>query len=80
MLTVTHDIEFAACHADRCGFLSRGTLITADVPGKVFSANAFYTTAASRISRGFYENAVTVADAAALCLQNGRKDGDASCC
>ena len=80
VLTVTHDIEFAACHADRCGFLSRGTLITADVPGKVFSANAFYTTAASRISRGFYENAVTVADAAALCLQNGRKDGDASCC
>lgn len=80
VLCVTHDIEFAACHADRCGFLSRGTLIAADTPQAVFSANAFYTTAASRISRGFYDSAVTVEDIAALCLQNGRKDGDASCC
>lgn len=79
VLCVTHDIEFAACHADRCGFLSRGTLIAADTPAAVFSDNAFYTTAASRISRGFYDRAVTVADAAALCRQNGRRKGDAGC-
>ena len=79
VLCVTHDIEFAACHADRCGFLSRGTLIAADTPAAVFSGNAFYTTAASRISRGFYDRAVTVADAAALCRQNGRRKGDAAC-
>ncbi len=72
ILLVTHDIEFAACHADRCGFLSRGARISADIPERVFSENAFYTTAASRISRGFYRNAVTVEQVAALCRRNGR--------
>ncbi len=60
ILLVTHDIEFAACHADRCGFLSRGALISADIPTRFFSENAFYTTAASRISRGYYTQTVTV--------------------
>lgn len=70
VLLVTHDIEFAACHADRCGFLSRGTLISADTPTRFFAENAFYTTAASRISRGFYDRAVTVAQTAELCRLN----------
>ena len=78
VLMVTHDIEFAACHADRCGFLSRGTLISADQPERFFSENAFYTTAASRISRGYYRNAVTVEQVAALCRQNGRAKEAAS--
>ena len=60
ILLVTHDIEFAACHADRCGFLSRGALVSADIPTRFFSENAFYTTAASRISRGYYRQTVTV--------------------
>ena len=60
VLLVTHDIEFAACHADRCGFLSRGALISADIPTRFFSENAFYTTAVSRITRGFYPQTVTV--------------------
>ena len=60
ILLVTHDIEFAACHADRCGFLSRGALISADIPTRFFSENAFYTTAVSRITRGFYQQTVTV--------------------
>ena len=63
VLLVTHDIEFAACHADRCGFLSRGALISADIPARFFSENAFYTTAVSRITRGFYHQTVTVGDA-----------------
>ena len=71
VLLVTHDIEFAACHADRCGFLSRGAMISADVPTRFFADNAFYTTAASRISRGFYDRAVTVAQTAELCRRNG---------
>lgn len=77
VLLVTHDIEFAACHADRCGFLSRGALISADIPRRFFAANAFYTTAASRISRERYDEAVTVDDVAALCRINGKKEGDA---
>lgn len=76
VLMVTHDIEFAACHADRCGFLSRGALISADIPTRFFSENAFYTTAASRISRGFYRQTVTVEQIVQLAEQNG---GQTSC-
>lgn len=71
VLMVTHDIEFAACHADRCGFLSRGALISADIPTRFFSENAFYTTAASRISRGYYRQTVTVEQVVQLAKQNG---------
>ncbi len=71
VLMVTHDIEFAACHADRCGFLSRGALISADIPTRFFSENAFYTTAASRISRGYYRQTVTVEQIVTLAEQNG---------
>lgn len=73
VLTVTHDIEFAAEHADRCGFLSRGALISADIPRRFFAENAFYTTAVSRITRGFYDNAVTLDDAVSLVKQNQTK-------
>ena len=75
ILLVTHDIEFAACHADRCGFLSRGALISADIPTRFFSENAFYTTAASRISRGYYHQTVTVGQITALALAQQQKGG-----
>ena len=71
VLMVTHDIEFAACHADRCGFLSRGALISADTPPRFFSENAFYTTAASRISHGYYRQTVTVGQIVKLAKKNG---------
>ena len=71
ILLVTHDIEFAACHADRCGFLSRGALISADIPTRFFSENAFYTTAASRISRGYYTQTVTVEQIVQRAEENG---------
>ncbi|MBQ3940675.1 MAG: ATP-binding cassette domain-containing protein [Oscillospiraceae bacterium] len=74
LLVVTHDIEFAAEHADRCGFLSQGTLISSDTPRRFFSENVFYTTAVSRMTRGTYDGAVTLADAAALCKLNGREE------
>lgn len=71
ILLVTHDIEFAAMHADRCGFLSRGALISADIPTRFFSENAFYTTAASRISRGYYTQTVTVEQVIRRAKENG---------
>ena len=77
VLAVTHDIEFAAQYADCCGFLSRGTLVSADTPVKFFSENAFYTTAASRISRGYYQNTVTAEQLISLARANfeGEKHG-----
>lgn len=74
LLVVTHDIEFAAEHADRCGFLSQGTLISSDTPRRFFSENVFYTTAVSRMTRGKYDGAVTLADAVRLCKLNGREE------
>lgn len=62
VLAVTHDVEFAAEHADRCALFFDGEVLAPQTPQRFFSANNFYTTAASRISRGIFENAVTEAD------------------
>lgn len=66
IVTVTHDVEFAACVADRCGLFFDGEVLSSSSPRKFFSANDFYTTAASRISRDRFQNAVTVEDILSL--------------
>ena len=73
IVTVTHDVEFAAECADRCALFFRGEIVSAAPPDEFFSENSFYTTAASRITRGYFRNAVTAGKAAELCLLNGRK-------
>lgn len=73
IVTVTHDVEFAAECADRCALFFRGEIVSAAPPDEFFSENSFYTTAASRITRGYFCNAVTAGKAAELCILNGRK-------
>ena len=75
IVTVTHDVEFAAECADRCALFFRGEIVSAAPPDEFFSENSFYTTAASRITRGYFRNAVTAGKAAELCILNGRKAG-----
>ena len=75
IVTVTHDVEFAAGCADRCALFFRGEIVSVAPPEEFFSENSFYTTAASRITRGHFRNAVTAGKAAELCLLNGRKAG-----
>ena len=75
VVIVTHDAEFSALCADRCGLFFRGSIASEGTPRDFFSENSFYTTAASRMTKGFYDNAVTVEDIAALCLENSRRDG-----
>ncbi len=70
VVAVTHDVAFACACADRCGLLFRGQVVSVGVPAEFFAQNAFYTTAASRITRGYYDGAVTVEAAARLCLLN----------
>ena len=70
VILVTHDIEFAAVYADRCAMLFDGEVFAQGTPREFFSDNNYYTTAANRIARGFYDNAVTVADVAALAERN----------
>lgn len=73
VLTVTHDAEFAAMCADRCALMFNGTLLPSEDAFEFFSGNAFYTTAISRMTSGFFENAVTVDDALLLCRKNEKK-------
>lgn len=75
ILIVTHDVEFAALCANRCAMFFRGSVVSVGDPRTFFNENSFYTTAVSRMTRGLYEGAVTVDDAAELCRLNGRKDG-----
>lgn len=72
VLMVTHDVEFAAKCADRCALFFRGEIVSEDIPNRFFDENNFYTTAANRVSRGWYEGIATVEDAAELCIRNGR--------
>ncbi len=66
VLLVSHDVEFCARHADLVSLFFDGQLLTTDTPQKLFGQNSFYTTAASRMSRRIFENAVTPEDVAEL--------------
>ncbi|MBD9208242.1 MAG: ATP-binding cassette domain-containing protein [Clostridiales bacterium] len=63
---VTHDTEFAAEISDRCAMLFDGKVISHSCPQRFFGKNNFYTTSASRISRGIFENTVTAEQVIAL--------------
>ncbi len=76
IIAVTHDVEFAADTADRCALFFRGEIVSDAPPEEFFSANSFYTTAASRITRGHFENCVTAGKAAELCMLNGKRGAE----
>ena len=73
VLMVTHDVEFAAEVSDRCGLFFDHEITSVDTPEEFFCNNNYYTTAANRISRQQYENAITCEEVIELCRQNGRK-------
>ena len=70
IVAVTHDVEFAAECADRCAMFFHGRMIAEDTPRRFFSENSFYTTAISRMTRNYFQNAVTIQDAVKLCKAN----------
>ena len=74
VVTVTHDVEFAAAAADRCGMFFSGELMSVDTPESFFAENSFYTTAANRIARGYFNNAVLCEHIVELCRMNGKKE------
>lgn len=74
IVIVTHDVDLAALCADRCAMFFRGSIVSVDVPRVFFAENSFYTTAICRMTRGYYTGAVTVEDAAQLCLANAAKE------
>lgn len=70
VLIATHDIEFCGKYADRCAMLFDGKIISQGTPNNFFSASNYYTTAASRMSRHIFENAVTSLDVVKLYKEN----------
>lgn len=68
ILMVTHDIEFSAAHADRCALLFDGAVVTEKPARDFFRGNSFYTTAANRMARSVFPDAVTADDVIAACL------------
>ncbi len=72
IVMVSHDIEFCAEYADKCSLFFDGNIITSNTANKFFSGNSFYTTAANRISRHIFKDAVTCEDVIKLCQENQR--------
>ena len=66
VIMVSHDIEFCARYADLVSMFFDGQVLTTDVPKRFFGSNSFYTTAANRMSRHVFTNAVTAEDVAKL--------------
>ena len=73
VITVTHDIEYAASHSKRCALLFNGEIISSGTPREFFCGNSFYTTAANRISRDVIDSAITCEDVARLCTHREEK-------
>ena len=71
IVCVTHDVEFAADCADRCAMFFRGEITSCSSPEEFFSGNSFYTTAANKMTRGFYDGVTTVSDAVEIMKRNG---------
>ena len=62
VVAVSHDVEFCARYADRCAMLFGGQIAADAPPREFFAGNAYYTTAANRISRGIADGCVTTED------------------
>lgn len=56
IVMVTHDIEFAAENADRCVMLFNGDVVSEGTAREFFCGNSFYTTAASKMTRGILKD------------------------
>lgn len=74
VLMVSHDVEFCARYADLVGMFFDGDVISANTPDKFFGQNSFYTTAANRMSRHLFKNAVTDEAVIQRVLENRKKE------
>ena len=70
IVMVSHDVEFCAEYADLVSMFFDGQILTSDIPHRFFGQNSFYTTAANRMSRCVFQNAVTAGDVAEIYRKN----------
>lgn len=74
IVMVSHDVEFCAEYADTVSMFFDGQILTTNTPRRFFGQNSFYTTAANRMSRCVFRNAVTAADVTSLYQANMREE------
>lgn len=67
LVVATHDVSFAAETATRCALFFDGAVVCEDDPAAFFAGNSFYTTAANRIARRVFPDAVTCEDVMERC-------------
>lgn len=65
---ISHDVEFVAEYADRVGLFFQGNVVTCKSARDFFAGNSFYTTAANRMARHYFPDAVIGKEVAA-CLK-----------
>ncbi|MBU9723374.1 MULTISPECIES: ABC transporter ATP-binding protein [Bacillaceae] len=63
IMMTSHDVEFAAKYADRCGMMFEGRITSESSPASFFKGNFFYTTMIQRLFRGYTEDVVTMEEA-----------------
>ena len=72
IVMVSHDIEFCASYGETCALVFDGAVISQGPAHSFFAGNSFYTTAANRLARELWRDAVTVDDVIGRCRQELR--------
>ncbi|KAA0550307.1 energy-coupling factor ABC transporter ATP-binding protein [Bacillus sp. BGMRC 2118] len=66
ILFSTHDVEFAAKYATRCGMVFEGQITSEETPKEFFKGNFFYTTMIQRLLRNHNDNQIVTLEEAML--------------
>lgn len=74
IVMVSHDVEFCASLADRCGMFFDGGIVSEGRTREFFAGNSFYTTSANRMARDLIPQAITTNDI--IRAFNGREERD----
>lgn len=67
ILMASHDVEFCAENADRCGLFFDGDLVSCGSAKEFFAGNRFYTTSANRVVGAWFPDTITWKEAADRC-------------
>ena len=70
VVMVSHDTEFAAEYCTGCAMLFRGRTAAVGDKRRFFPQHYFYTTAAAKMARAYFPQAVTEEEVTALCQKN----------
>ena len=70
VVMVSHDTEFAAEYCTGCAMLFRGRTAVVGDKRRFFPQHYFYTTAAAKMARAYFPQAVTEEEVTALCQRN----------